>query len=414
MKSNNNCLIAQSGGPTTAINASLAGVIQQALESGEINHILGALNGIQGVLNEEFLNLSELFGSNADILDNLKSTPSMYLGSCRYRLPNITENQSDYKTIFQVLSKHNIKYFFYIGGNDSMDTVAKLSSYANTMDIDVRIVGIPKTIDNDLACIDHTPGYGSSAKYIASSILEIAHDAYIYDTKSVSIVEIMGRNAGWLTAASALARTSYSSAPHLIYLPETPFSTDSFLEDVKEQLNTRNHVIIAVSEGIKDKKGGYVSANTNGIDQFGHVTLSGTGKHLETLVKNKIGCKVRSVELNVLQRCASHISSQTDLDEAFSLGVHATSIALQGQTGVMVTLKRRSNSPYQIEYSFVPIENVANIEKCVPQEWITPEGNDITHELVEYVTPLIQGEVAVNYSGGIPSYLPVEHLYERV
>lgn len=406
-----NCLIAQSGGPTTAINSSLAGVIHQAIESNQVDKVYGSLNGIQGVLGNDLIDLTAIFADNSNNLSTLMNTPSMFLGSCRYKLSDYTKDESDYQKIFQLFSSYNINYFFYIGGNDSMDTVDKLSSYAASRNIDVKIIGIPKTIDNDLACIDHTPGFGSAAKYIASSVLEIAHDAYIYNTKSVSIIEIMGRNAGWLTAAAALARTEYSDAPHLIYLPECPFSTATFVNDVREQLKTRNHVIIAVSEGIKDPAGQYISANPTGTDQFGHVMLSGTGKYLENLVKNTIGCKVRSIELNVLQRCASHISSQTDLDEAYELGRKAFALAAANETAKMVTLTRESNAPYTVTYGSTDIKNVANLEKCVPREWINKEGNNITQELIDYIYPLIQGEVPVTYQNGIPSYLSVQHLF---
>ncbi|WP_310601813.1 6-phosphofructokinase [Anaerosporobacter sp.] len=413
MSSKINCLIAQSGGPTTAINSSLAGVIHEAIQSTTINKIYGSLNGIQGVLKDDLFDLTETFHIDSNNLSTLVHTPSMFLGSCRYKLSDPLVNDSDYHTIFQQFTNYNIKYFFYIGGNDSMDTVNKLSAFAVEHHIDVHVIGIPKTIDNDLACIDHTPGFGSAAKYIASSILEIAHDAYIYDTKSVSIVEIMGRNAGWLTAASALARTTYNEAPHLIYLPEAPFSTASFVSDVRTQLEKRNHVIIAVSEGIKDPAGMYISANSTGTDQFGHVMLSGTGKYLENLIKNTIGCKVRSIELNVLQRCASHISSQTDLDEAYELGKNAFRLATQGETAKMVTLTRTSNAPYTVTYDSTDVSNVANVEKCIPREWINEAGNDITQELIDYIYPLIQGEVPITYQNGIPSYLSVEHLFRR-
>ncbi|WP_455715923.1 6-phosphofructokinase [Anaerosporobacter sp.] len=406
-----NCLIAQSGGPTTAINSSLAGVIHQAIQSTTVDKIYGSLNGIQGVLKNNLIDLTETFNTDANNLSTLTNTPSMFLGSCRYKLSDPQIDDSDYHTIFQQFSNYNIKYFFYIGGNDSMDTVNKLSAFALKHNIDIRVIGIPKTIDNDLTCIDHTPGFGSAAKYIASSILELSHDAYIYDTKSVSIVEIMGRNAGWLTAASALARTEYSDAPHLIYLPECPFSTASFVNDVREQLEKRNQVIIAVSEGIKDPAGKYISANSTGTDQFGHVMLSGTGKYLENLVKNTIGCKVRSIELNVLQRCASHISSKTDLDEAYQLGKEAFALAAQGKTAKMATLIRTSNTPYTVTYGSTDVSNVANVEKLVPREWINEAGNDITQELFDYIYPLIQGEVPVTYNNGIPAYLSVKHLF---
>lgn len=411
MLSETNCLIAQSGGPTAVINASLAGVIKKAIETDGIHRIYGALNGITGVLEDNIMNLSEIFESNLNNLDALKTTPAMYLGSCRHKLSDFNTNNKEYETIFSMFEKYNIKYFFYIGGNDSMDTVAKLSNYAKKINFDISIMGIPKTIDNDLMCIDHTPGYGSAAKYIASSVLEIAHDTYIYDKPSVTIIEIMGRNAGWLTAAAALARNEYSQAPHLIYLPEVPFSTEQFIEDIKTQLTNRKQVIVAVSEGIKDSNGTYISAQSEQLDQFGHIMLSGTGKVLEQLVKNNLGCKVRSIELNVLQRCSSHIGSTTDMEESFSLGETGVNLALKGVTGEMVILTRTSNSPYSVTYSSVPIQEVANHEKLVPIHWITKNGNDITSDLIEYMYPLIQGEPNIHYENGVPAYLPVNHLF---
>jgi 6-phosphofructokinase 1 len=405
-----NCLVAQSGGPTVAINASLAGVIEEALKCPKIDTIYGALNGILGVLEEKLINLSDTFSDDPEALSLLKTTPSMYLGSCRYKLSSVTEKDSDYLEIFKIFQKFNIKYFFYIGGNDSMDTVSKLSKYAKKINFDIQVIGIPKTIDNDLMHIDHTPGYGSAAKYIASSILEIAHDTYIYDLQTVTIVEIMGRNAGWLTAASALARNKYNTAPHLIYLPETPFSTQQFIKDVEKELSHRKQVIVAVSEGIKDSIGEYISAKSGQVDQFGHVMLSGTGKYLENLVKETLACKVRSIELNVLQRCATHISSLTDIEEACTLGKTSVSLALDGVTGEMVVLTRDSNSPYSVSYSSISIDEVANKEKLVPMNWITDGKNDITNEFMEYMMPLIHGEPTLLYKNGIPVYLPVDHL----
>lgn len=410
MVSEFNCLVAQSGGPTVAINSSLAGVIKAALESDKIGNIYGSINGIIGVLEERFINITESQKDHPDFIHLLKNTPAMYLGSCRYKLDNPKVNTGDYADIFRIFQKYNIKYFFYIGGNDSMDTVDKLSTYAEMMNHSTRIIGIPKTIDNDLDHIDHTPGYGSAAKYIASSVLEIAHDAYIYATSSVTIIEIMGRNAGWLTAASALARNGYSDAPHLIYLPEVPFSTSRFISDVKQGLSKHNNLVIAVSEGIKDDNGTYISAASEKKDQFGHVMLSGTGKYLETLIQNTIGCKVRSVELNVLQRCASHIASKTDLEEAFSLGEYGFNAALEGETAKMASLTRTSTNPYQVSYHMVSIHEVANQEKMIPLSWINDAGNDIKPELVEYITPLIQGEVNTIFENGLPVYLPVNHL----
>ena len=299
-----NCMVAQSGGPTVAINASLAGVIDGVMRSDMYDTVYGSLNGITGILNNDLTNLSELMQQNSEYLDRLKVTPAMYLGSCRYKLPNYLDDDSSYVFIFKQFETYHIDAFFYIGGNDSMDTVLKLSEYGKKIGSPVRIVGIPKTIDNDLCETDHTPGFGSAAKYIASSLLEIAHDTFIYAVKSVTIVEIMGRDAGWLTAASALARNGYNTAPHLIYLPEVPFDKEDFLLDVKRMLFERNNVIVAVSEGIRDASGNYISASESSVDTFGHSQLSGAGKTLEFLVKEKLGVKVRSVEVNVLQRSA--------------------------------------------------------------------------------------------------------------
>lgn len=404
MSSQVNLLVAQSGGPTAAINSSLAGVISQAVSSGNINQVYGSRNGIQGVLKEELIVLSDIFDSKEKIKD-LQHTPSMYLGSCRYKLQDPEQDETDYLRIIEVFKKYQIKYFFYIGGNDSMDTVAKFSKYAREKNFEIYVMGIPKTIDNDLKSIDHTPGFGSAAKYIATSILEIAHDTAIYDMESVLIVEIMGRNAGWLAASSVLAKTEYSTAPDFIYLPEHPFSTAEFVNDVRELLKKKRQIVIAVSEGIRDKEGTYVSSQAANTDQFGHVRLSGTGKYLEQLVHDTIGCKVRSVELNVLQRCASHIASKTDLDEAFELGKHGVDYALDGVTGHMVRMLRKSDTPYVVEYSVEDIDKIANEERMVPQEWINERGNGVTEEMVVYLKPLIQGESYPVFKAGLPQYL---------
>lgn len=403
-----NCIVAQSGGPTAAINASLAGVVKEAVSCGEFDTVYGSQNGITGILEDSILNLTSLVKENPDNLFTLQKSPAMYLGSCRYKLPSYEENEEVYKKIFEKFEEYHISAFFYIGGNDSMDTVSKLSAYGEKINSPVRILGIPKTIDNDLCITDHTPGFGSAAKYIAATMLEIAHDTYIYNIKSVTIVEIMGRDAGWLTAASALARNSYNKAPHLIYLPEAPFSTEEFLSDVEKLLKTQNDVIVAVSEGIRDKDGKYISASDEKLDNFGHVQLNGAGKTLEYLVAEKLGVKVRSIELSILQRCASHIASKTDLEEASASGEYAVKLALKGETASMVAMKREE--PYHITYHAAPIGDIANEIKSVPREWITPAGNDVTPEMVSYLLPLIQGEVDIAYENGIPVYLPVGHL----
>lgn len=402
-----NCLVAQSGGPTAAINSSLAGVISAALKSSLIKKVYGARNGIQGVLEERLSLLNDIFNQEENII-KLQNTPSMYLGSCRYKLTDYHKDPSDYDKICEILTKYDIGYFFYIGGNDSMDTVAKLSSYTKDKGMDVKVIGVPKTIDNDLFCIDHTPGFGSAAKYIATSVLEMAHDTYIYAIDTVLIVEIMGRNAGWLTAASSLARTSYSEAPHLIYLPEREFDKADFVKRVSELLKEKHHVIVAVSEGIKDRDGNYISAQGGKVDKFGHVMLSGTGKVLEQIVAEEIGCKVRSVELNVLQRAASHVASKTDIEESFELGVNAVKLSMEGKSGVMSTLNRVSDEPYRVVFGEADINQVANFEKKIPAEWITEDGCDVTKEMETYLRPLIQGENPVHYEKGIPEYLFME------
>lgn len=334
----------------------------------------------------------------------------MYLGSCRYKLPTVEESPETYAQIFEMFESLNIGAFFYIGGNDSMDTALKLSQYAASIGSDVRVIGVPKTIDNDLCLTDHTPGFGSAAKYIASTILEIAHDTFSYPVPSVTIVEIMGRDAGWLTSASALARNEYNTAPHLIYLPEAPFDTAQFLADVKELLKKQNTVIIAVSEGIRDKNGNYISAASQTTDGFGHSHLSGAGKALENFVTSNIDIKVRSIEINVLQRSGAHISSATDLTESFELGHHAVELAEEGVTGCMVTLNRLSSNPYKVAYGHENVAKIANEIRSVPREWINEAGNDVLPPMYEYLRPLIIGEPDIRYKNGLPDYMDISHL----
>lgn len=402
-----NCIVAQSGGPTVAINASLGGVIDGIIKSSKYDKIYGAIHGIQGVFEQEFLDLTE---SSDEFIDKLTKTPAMYLGSCRYKLPDIEENIQAYKDIFSVFESMNIGAFFYIGGNDSMDTVAKLAKYAESIGSDIKIAGVPKTIDNDLIETDHTPGFGSAAKYIAASVREMAYDTYIYDVNSVLIIEIMGRDAGWLTAASALARNEFSNAPHLIYLPEVAFDKDDFISDIEKLMPTTKNIIIAVSEGIRDKDGNYISATTAAADKFGHAQLSGTGKCLELLVKERLGVKVRSVEINVLQRCAGHMASATDLKESFELGSMAVSLTESGDTGFMTTLTRTNSTPYEYSIASVPVSKVANQAKEVPANWINASGNDVTKDMIDYIAPLIEGEVAGDYINGVVNYLDISHL----
>lgn len=406
--SKRNCIIGQSGGPTVAINASLAGIIQQAKRDG-YDHIYGMINGIKGLLENTYMDLEEAI-KNDDDLHDLKTSPAMYLGSCRYKLPDQSDDPV-FEQLFHKFEELQITDFFYIGGNDSMDTVAKLSEYAKIMNSDIHFVGIPKTIDNDLMGTDHTPGYGSAAKYVASSMLEIAYDSSIYKLKSITIVEIMGRNAGWLTAASALARTAYSDAPDLIYLPEVPFDQEQFLDDIAKVFEKKRSVIIAVSEGIKNKDGDYLDQDSRYVkkDAFGHILHSGTGKVLETICFKRFKCKVRSIELNVLQRCAMHIASETDIEESFMIGSKAVHYA-KDHSGVMVVIKRLSNDPYQSEAAIADVSQIANLEHKIPVNWINDSHNDITKELYDYIYPLIQGEVNVRYHNGIPSYINIRHL----
>lgn len=404
-----NCIVAQSGGPTVAINASLAGTVAGILASDCFDTCYGSLNGITGIWNNSFINLTQK-ASEEGFIHQLKLSPAMYLGSCRHKLPDMEKNPEIYETIFARFDEMSIKAFFYIGGNDSMDTVLKLSSYAEKINYDISIIGIPKTIDNDLCITDHTPGFGSAAKYIATSMLEIAHDTSIYPVKSVTIVEIMGRDAGWLTAASALARNSYSSVPDLIYLPETNFDEAQFIKDVRCKLDEKDSVVIAVSEGIHDKDGNYITSTEASADTFGHAQLSGAGKALELMVGEKIGVKVRSVEINILQRCAAHLLSKTDIDEAFAQGEYAVTLASQHVTGSMVCINRVSNAPYTVTYTHANIIDIANEAKSIPREWINEAGNDVTQELIDYISPLIQGECTVEYNNGLPVYANITHL----
>ena len=406
-----NCIIGQSGGPTIAINASLAGIIHRAKASQEFENVYGMINGIKGLLEGRYMYLLEEF-DDGDKINALKQTPAMYLGSCRYKLPTFQDDEDTYVKLFRILKELEITDFFYIGGNESMDTVMKLDDYAKYINSDIHFIGIPKTIDNDLMGTDHTPGFGSAAKYVAASILEVVHDSLIYQLQSVTIIEIMGRNAGWLTAAAALARNEYNVAPDLIYLPEVVFDKYKFLADIHEVMKRKRCVVIAVSEGIRDQNGHFLDDDSKYAkkDAFGHVLHSGTGKLLESLVFKEFGCKVRSIELNVLQRCAMHIASKTDLNESFVIGSKAIDKALENVSGHVMGFKRLSNHPYEIDYISTDVREVANYEQKIPVEWINEEGNDITQELYEYLYPLIQGEVHVTYKDGIPSYYSCKHL----
>ena len=399
-----NILVGQSGGPTAVINSSLYGVITEGFKQKDsIEHVYGAVNGIEGFLKGHVINLrTEL---NPEELDALKTTPGAYLGSCRYKLP---EDLTDpvYPALFDKFEQLNIGYFFYIGGNDSMDTVSKLSRYAQSNKKNIRIIGIPKTIDNDLVLTDHTPGFGSAARFVASTVREIGMDAAIYDTKSVTIVEIMGRHAGWLTGASVLARQTPLDNPVLIYLPEVDFDEEKFLTDLTRAFEHKQNLIVCVSEGIHDKDGAFVCEHANDIatDTFGHKILTGCGKYLENLVKNRLHVKVRSVELNVTQRCASAHLSCTDLTEAAEAGSMGVRLALAGETGKMIAFLRSDTEGYSIDYVPVDVNEVCNLEKCVPLSWITKDGTDLSSEFINYVLPLIQGSCDVPLKNGLPVF----------
>ncbi len=400
-----NVIVGQSGGPTAAINASLAGVIRGAMEQAEIGEIYGALNGIQGLLAEQIIDLRKSM-KNAEDFDRLAATPAMALGSCRFKMPSAPD--AAYDKILEIFQKYNIGMFFYIGGNDSMDTVKQLSAFFKEKNVDIRCVGVPKTIDNDLPLTDHTPGFASAAKYVATSIAEIYRDSSVYDMFSVIIVEIMGRNAGWLTASAALARDTGCAAPQLIYVPEKAFDPDDFINRVSEYSKKNQLLIVAVSEGIKLANGEYVSASGTAVDAFGHKMLSGTGKYLEDLVKEKLGCKVRSLELSVLQRAASHIASGTDISEAQRIGREGVLAAARGETGIMMAFNRISQSPYLVSISGVPIEKCANLEKEIPDDWMNENGCDVNENMMEYLRPLVVGRPPYFEKNGMQEFFALD------
>ena len=404
-----NVIVGQSGGPTAVINSSLAGVYKTAKDRGA-RKVYGMLHGIQGLLEEKYVDLSEHIKSDLDI-DLLKRTPSAYLGSCRYKLPEIKGNTDFYDRIFEILDKLEIEYFFYIGGNDSMDTIKKLSDYAILNGSTIKFMGVPKTIDNDLAVTDHTPGYGSAAKYIASITKEVIRDGRVYGTKSVTILEIMGRNAGWLTGAAALAKGEDCEGPDMIFLPEIPFDVDEFMKKVEQLQKEKSSVVVAVSEGVKVADGRYVCELTDNIDYvdaFGHRQLTGTARYLAERISREVGCKTRAIEFNSLQRCASHIVGRVDITEAFQVGGAAVKAAFEGETAKMIILKRISDDPYLCVTDLYDVHKIANVEKKVPREWINEAGDYVTPEFVNYVRPLIQAELTPMMVDGLPRHLRLE------
>ena len=400
-----NLIVGQSGGPTAVINASLYGVVYEALmQKEQIGTVYGMINGIEGFLADTIMDMNSVEQSGE--LELIKTTPGSFLGSCRYKLPEDLKDDV-YPLLFKKFEEYSIGYFFYIGGNDSMDTVSKLSRYAAISGSEICFIGIPKTIDNDLVLTDHTPGFGSAAKYVASTVREIAIDASVYDNKkSVTIVEIMGRHAGWLTAASVLARKFENDNPVLIYLPESAFNTDTFIEDVKKALEHTSNLVVCVSEGINDGNGTFICelASDVGVDTFGHKMLTGSGKYLENLVKEKLGVKVRSIELNVNQRCSSSMISATDQEEAIQAGISGVHFALDGITGKMIAFHRTEGADYSINYVPEDVNLICNQEKTVPPEWITGNGSDIGQAFIDYALPLIQGIVNVPEENGLPKF----------
>ncbi len=403
-----NVLVGQSGGPTAVINSSLAGVFKTAMDRG-FNKVYGMRYGILGFLDEQYVDLSDYIKNELD-LELLKRTPSAFLGTCRFKLPAIHEDKAIYERIFELLKKMDIEVFIYIGGNDSMDTIKKLSDYAILTGATQRFIGCPKTIDNDLALTDHTPGYGSAAKYIATSTKEIIRDClgFSYKKKNVTIIEVMGRNAGWLTGATALSKGEDCDGPDMIYLPEVVFDVDKFTDQVDKLLKKKDVVVVAVSEGIKNKEGTYIcqlTAGSDSTDAFGHIQMTGTASYLANHIHEKLGCKTRAVEFSTLQRAASHLASRIDINEAFMVGGAAVKAADEGTSGVMVVIDRLSDDPYQSSTGVYDVHRIANGEKFVPRSWINKDGDYVTAEFVSYVKPLIQGDYQPMLVDGLPRHL---------
>lgn len=406
------CIFGQSGGPTAVINASAYGVIRAALDAEEITKVYGACHGIKGVLEDKLFVMDE---EDPKELELLLHTPSSELGSCRYKIADPEKDDTDYKRILEIFKKYNVRYFFYNGGNDSMDTCNKISRYMESVGYECRVMGVPKTIDNDLFGTDHCPGFASAAKYIATSCMEINKDARVYDTPMVTVVEIMGRHAGWLAASASLA-AEFGSGPDLVYLPETDFDMDKFLADVDRVLKTNDgKVFVAVSEGIHYADGTFVSeAKTSATDGFGHVQLGGLASHLAEIVKQHTGAKVRGIELSLLQRCGAHLASATDVKEACGAGMEAVRQAVSGTTGQMVAFKRvYVDGQYTCEFELLPLSEVANYEKKVPLEWINEGQNGLKHEFIDYVLPLIQGEPELPLEHSLPRYARLKKVFAK-
>src|SRR5690554_267712 len=395
-------LLGQSGGPTSVINASAAGVFLTALDNENITGVYGGVHGIKGILNEDFYDMSK---EDRYELELLKNTPSSSIGSVRYKLADPKVDDTDYKRLLEVFKKYNIRYFFYNGGNDSMDTASKINDFVNNSGYEMRVMGVPKTIDNDLFGTDHSPGFASAAKYVATTFMELYHDATVYDIPQVTIVEVMGRHAGWLTAASQLAKEK-GQGPDLIFLPEVPFDIDLFNRRVKEVLEEKGKVLVAISEGVQTADGKFIPELLGEVkrDSFGHAQLGGAAHVLAEDVEKNLGVKVRAIEFSLMQRSAAHLASRVDVEEAFNAGKLAVEHAIAGETGKMVGFKRLSSKPYKMEYVLLPLSDVANTEQKVPLEWILPNAEGLSSEFVDYALPLIQGDAGVTYEDGLPRF----------
>lgn len=398
-----NCIIAQSGGPTSVINSSVVGLLNANKESKAFEKVYGGLNGIEGILNRNIIDLSSV---SDEEINNFRFTPSSGLGSCRYKLKDVESSSGEYEKLIDILREHEIKTFFYVGGNDSMDTIAKLSKYAKLNNIDITFMGIPKTIDNDLKFTDHTPGFGSAAKFIGTTALETYLDASVYINNGIFILETMGRDTGWLAASACLAKIDNKPVADFIYLPEAEFDKDKFLKDVKEKFEEQNKVFIIVSEGIRDKDGKFVSEfECVSQDTFGHAQLGGVSNYLRMLLLEQgFTNRVKALELGILQRCAMHCASDTDLTEAYSAGKMALKYATKGETGKMVSINRKCDENYKVEYSLVEANKVANNVKYFPSEWINPEGNFVTEEAYSYFEPLIKDMPDLTFEGNLPKF----------
>ena len=402
------CIIGQSGGPTAVINASSLGVIQAALSNPNITQVLGAAHGIEGVLNDRFYDMAQEESSE---LERMKYTPASSLGSCRYKMANFLDDETDYLRLLDVFLKHDVRYFFYNGGNDSMDTCNKISKFMQKSGYECRVIGIPKTIDNDLNGTDHCPGFGSAAKFIATACMEIHQDLQVYEKGRVTIVEIMGRHAGWLAGAAGLA-TYQGAGPDLVYLPEISFDMPRFLEDVKRIYKEKGSCMVAVSEGVHDESGRFIAdAGVGGTDMFGHTQLGGLSATLADIVNRETGLKVRGIELSLLQRCASHVASKTDVEEAYMAGKAAVEAAVAGESDKMVGFERvKGGSDYECRTKLIDLTDVANVEKLVPREWVNEEGNGVKQEFIDYVMPLIQEEIAVEKENSLPRFAQLKKI----